>query len=62
MDENNIFLLDQYDVRFNKHDNYENVKKEIIAILKNNGYSIGDAAWLFKGIMTTLGNTPMNQL
>lgn len=63
MDENNIFLLrEPWRDLYEKPEKYDEVKREIIKLLKNNDFSIGYVAALFQGIVNELGNTPMNKL
>lgn len=60
-DYKNIFMLDDCS-KFDRPENWEEVKKEIINLLKTNNFSLSDSSWLFKRIICDLGNTPISQL
>lgn len=63
MDDNNIFLLKEpWRMLVEKPEKYDETKREIITLLKNNDFSISYAAALFQGIIEELGNTPMSKL
>lgn len=63
MDDNNVFLLREPWREFaEKPEKYDETKREIIVLLKNNDFSISYAAALFQSIINELGNTPMNKL
>ena len=63
VDENNIFLLEKpVYLLDDKPINYDEVKKEIINLLKENDFSISYSAGLFKQIINELSKTPINQL
>ena len=58
----NIYTLDTCVSFFNKPENYEEIKKEIVSVLKKNNLSLSQSASVFNGIIKSLGNTPINEL
>ena len=61
-DYKNIFMLDDNCNYNERPENWDKVKEEVINLLKTNNFSLSYSAWLFKSIINSLGNTPMNQL
>lgn len=56
----NIYTLDK--TIFEKPENYEKIKEEIVSVLKKNNLSLSQSAGVFNGIIKSLGNTPINEL
>lgn len=56
---NNIYTIDK---TFDKPNNFEEIRKEIISIIKENNLSLSQSAMVFNSIIKKLGNTPINKL
>ena len=56
---NNIYTIDK---TFDKPNNFEEIRKEIISIIKENNLSLSQSAMVFNSIIKKLGNTPINVL
>ena len=56
---NNIYTIDK---TFDKPNNFEEIRKEIISIIKENILSLSQSAMVFNSIIKKLGNTPINEL
>lgn len=56
---NNVYTIDK---TFDKPDNFEEIRKEIISIIKENNLSLSQSAMVFNSIIKKLGNTPINEL
>nr|DAH30170.1 MAG TPA: hypothetical protein [Caudoviricetes sp.] len=56
---NNVYTIDK---TFDKPNNFEEIRKEIISIIKENNLSLSQAAMVFNSIIKKLGNTPINEL
>lgn len=56
---NNIYTIDK---TFDKPNNFEEIRKEIISIIKKNNLSLSQSAMVFNSIIKKLGNTPINEL
>lgn len=63
MDEyNNIFTLTSNLTDIDKPNNFDDIRKEIISIIKKNNLSLSQSAMIFNSIIKKLGNTPINEL
>lgn len=56
---NNIYTIDK---TFDKPNNFKEIRKEIISIIKENNLSLSQSAMVFNSIIKKLGNTPINEL
>lgn len=56
---NNVYTIDK---TFDKPNNFEEITKEIISIIKENNLSLSQSAMVFNSIIKKLGNTPINKL
>ncbi|WP_346991178.1 hypothetical protein [Agathobacter rectalis] len=56
---NNIYTIDK---TFDRPNNFEEIRKEIISIIKENNLSLSQSAMVFNSIIKKLGNTPINKL
>lgn len=56
---NYIYTIDK---TFDKPNNFEEIRKEIISIIKENNLSLSQSAMVFNSIIKKLGNTPINEL
>lgn len=56
---NNIYTIDK---TFDKPNNFEEIRKEIISIIKENNLSLSQSAMVFNSIIKKLGNTPIDEL
>lgn len=56
---NNIYTIDK---TFDKPNNFEEIRKEIISNIKENNLSLSQSAMVFNSIIKKLGNTPINEL
>ena len=56
---NNVYTIDK---TFDQPNNFEEVRKEIISIIKENNLSLSQSAMVFNSVIKTLGNTPINEL
>ena len=54
---NNIYTIDK---TFDKPNNFEEIRKGIISIIKENNLSLSQSAMVFNSIIKKLGNTPIN--
>ena len=65
-DYNDIFRLEDSPSQIwgdsEAHKHYDECKKEIISVVLKYNLSLSQAASLFKGVITTLGKTPINDL
>lgn len=59
---NNIFTLSSNAAYIDKPNNFEEIQKEIISIIKKNNLSMSQSAMIFNSIVKQLGNTPINKL
>ena len=57
---NNIFTLEKSNII--QPSNYEEIKREIISVIKKNNLSLSQSATLFNSVIKILGNTPVNEL
>ncbi len=57
---NNIFTLEKSNII--QPSNYEEIKREIISVVKKNNLSLSQSAMLFNSVIKILGNTPVNEL
>lgn len=62
-DYNDIFRLDDNmaGISFDSIE-YENARDEIIEIVRKYNFSLAQSAFLFKGVVLKLGNTPIKNL
>lgn len=56
---NNVYTIDK---TFDKPNNFEEIRKEIISIIKENNLSLSQSAMVFNSIIKKLGHTPINEL
>lgn len=56
---NDIYTID---TTFDVPNNFEEIRKEIISIIKENNLSLSQSAMVFNSIIKKLGNTPINEL
>ena len=56
---NNIYTID---ITFDRPDNFEEIRKEIISIITENNLFLSQSAMVFNSIIKKLGNTPINEL
>ena len=59
---NNIFTLTSHASCMDKLNNYEEIQREIISIIKKNNLSLSQSAFIFNTVVKRLGNTPINEL
>ena len=59
---NNIYALDTGTFLFDEPENYEEIKRDIVSIIKKNNLSLSQTAAMFNYIVKSLGNTPINEL
>ena len=56
---NNVYTIYK---TFDQPNNFEEVRKEIISIIKENNLSLSQSAMVFNSVIKKLGNTPINEL
>lgn len=56
---NNVYTIDK---TFDTPNNFEEIRKEIISIIKENNLSLSQSAMVFNSIIKKLGNIPINEL
>lgn len=56
---NNVYTLER---SLDVPDNIDEIKKEIISVVKKNNLSLSQSAMVFNSVIKKLGNTPINEL
>lgn len=56
---NNVYTIDK---TFDVPNNFEEIRRKIIFIIKENNLSLSQSAMVFNSIIKKLGNTPINEL
>lgn len=59
---NNIFTLNSNVAYIDKPNNFEEIQKEIISIIKKNNLSMSQSAMILNSVIKQLGNTPINEM
>lgn len=59
---NNIFTLNSNVACIDKPNNFEEIQKEIISIIKKNNLSMSQSAMILNSVIKQLGNMPINEL
>ncbi|WP_288682238.1 hypothetical protein [uncultured Eubacterium sp.] len=62
MDYENIYMLNNNFSEMGKPENFEEIRKEIISIIKRNNLSLSQSAMIFNSTIKKLGNTPIKEL
>lgn len=58
----NIFMLESNYAEIDMPDNLNEIKKEIVLIIKKNNLSLSQSAMIFDFVIKNLGCTPINEL
>ena len=59
---NNVFTLESNYSNIDRPNNFDEIQREIISIMKKNNLSLSQLAMLFNSIIKKLSNTPINDL